>query len=84
MNTPLIEEIDTPLSPLKIFELFKDEPYTFFLDSGMDRYGLGRYSFLGRNPFLVFKSKGEKIEIIRGPEKEILRGNPFLNLALKK
>jgi para-aminobenzoate synthetase component 1 len=44
---PLIEEVSTPLSAPGLFELVKDRPYSFFLDSGMDHQRLGRYSFLG-------------------------------------
>ena len=53
---PLIEEIDHSLSPLDTFELFYNEPFCFFLDSGMDYHKLGRYSFIGSNPFLVIPS----------------------------
>jgi len=74
---PLIEEIDRKYSPLKTFELFKDEPYSFFLDSGMDPYKLGRYSFMGSNPFLVMKSRGNNITLLRGNEQEEVKGNPF-------
>jgi len=57
LRSPLIEEIETTLSSVDIFRIFKDEPYVFFLDSGMDHQKLGRYSFIGFDPFLVFRSK---------------------------
>jgi len=38
---PLIEEIDTRFSPPDAFELFRKEPFSFFLDSGMDPHKLG-------------------------------------------
>ena len=74
---PLIEEIDGKYSPDKTFELFKDRPYSFFLDSGMDPYKLGRYSFMGSDPFLVMKSRGNDITLLRGTEREEIEGNPF-------
>ena len=40
---PLIEEIDIKLSPPDAFEIFRDRPFSFFLDSGMDPHKLGRY-----------------------------------------
>jgi para-aminobenzoate synthetase component 1 len=74
---PLIEEIFTPLTALELFEPIKDRPYSFFLDSGMDPQRLGRYSFLGSEPFLVMSSQGSEINLIRGQEHEVQHGNPF-------
>jgi len=74
---PLVEEISTPLGTLELFEVFRERPFSFFLDSGMDPSRLGRYSFLGSDPFLVLRSRGEEVSIIREGIKEIRRGNPF-------
>jgi para-aminobenzoate synthetase component 1 len=57
VNSILIEEIKTSLSSDEIFRAFRNEPYPFLLDSGMDRQKLGRFSFIGYDPFLVFRSK---------------------------
>ncbi|HEU65447.1 MAG TPA: anthranilate synthase component I family protein, partial [Chloroflexi bacterium] len=78
---PLIEEVFTPLTAPELFELIKDSPYSFFLDSGMDPQRLGRYSFLGSEPFLVMNSRGSEITLVRGQEHtmrpRLYRGNPF-------
>ena len=74
---PLIEEVFTPLTALELFELIKDRPYSFFLDSGMDPQRLGRYSFLGSEPFLVMNNRGSEINLIRGQEHEVQHGTPF-------
>jgi len=74
---PLIEEIFISLTAAELFELIKDRPYSFFLDSGMDTQRLGRYSFLGSEPFLVLKSRGSEITLVRGQESEVRHGNPF-------
>jgi para-aminobenzoate synthetase component 1 len=74
---PLIEEVFTPLTAPELFELIEDRPYSFFLDSGMDPQRLGRYSFLGSEPFLVMNSRGSEINLIRGREHEVQHGNPF-------
>ncbi|RLC64979.1 MAG: aminodeoxychorismate synthase component I [Chloroflexi bacterium] len=74
---PLIEEAYTPLTATELFELIKDNPYSFFLDSGMDFQRLGRYSFLGSEPFQVMSSHGSEITLIRGHEHEVQHGNPF-------
>jgi para-aminobenzoate synthetase component 1 len=74
---PLIEEVSTTLTALELFELIKDNPYSFFLDSGMDPQRLGRYSFLGSEPFLVMSGRGSEITLVRGQEHEVQYGNPF-------
>ena len=74
---PLIEEVSTSLTAIELFELIKDRPYSFFLDSGMDAQRLGRYSFLGSEPFLVMHSRGSEITLIRGQEHKVQHGNPF-------
>lgn len=79
-NRVLIEEIKTQLNSFEIYSLFKNHEYSFFLDSGMDYEKLGKYSFIGFDPFIVFKSKNEDIEIIQNGERESVKGNPFLKL----
>ncbi len=74
---PLIEEISSPLSPPDVFDLFHGELYSCFLDSGMDPERLGRYSFIGRDPFLVMKSRGSEITLIQWGRQKIEQGNPF-------
>jgi len=74
---PLIEEIGTELSSLDAFELLGGKPFSFFLDSGMDVHKLGRYSFIGSDPFLVVSAHGSKVILTRGTEKVGLSGNPF-------
>ncbi len=74
---PLIEEISTSLTAPQAFELFKDRPFSFFLDSGMDPEKLGRYSFMGSDPFLVLRSYGKQISLIYSDRREIIVGNPF-------
>ena len=74
---PLIEEISLTLSPPDIFGLFHHEPHSSFLDSGMDPQRLGRYSFIGIDPFLVMRSRGNAITIMGEDKQKVERGNPF-------
>jgi len=74
---PIIEEVTTSLTAAEAFELLKDRPFSFFLDSGMDPQKLGRYSFIGSDPFLVLKSRGREIALLHGDREEIVIGNPF-------
>jgi para-aminobenzoate synthetase component 1 len=75
---PLVEELKTPLEAPRCFELIKERPHSFFLDSGMDPAKLGRYSFMGADPFLVLKSRGQKIDLSYSDgRQEKVKGNPF-------
>ncbi len=78
---PLIEEIDAKLTPLDAFALLKDEQFCFFLDSGMDPHKLGRYSFVGSDPFMVLSTRDNECTISQGSEKSSFCGNPFDALA---
>ncbi|MFC1955582.1 aminodeoxychorismate synthase component I [Chloroflexota bacterium] len=76
-RVPLIEELHNQLTATQAFETLKDRPFSFFLDSGMDSDKLGRCSFLGSDPFLMMRSRGEEITLIRDGVEEIRHGNPF-------
>jgi len=74
---PLIAEVSTSLTAAEAFELFYQRPFSFFLDSGMDHQRLGRYSFIGSDPFLILKSRGNHIILLSPKESESKRNNPF-------
>lgn len=76
----VLEEVNSSVSLVDYFSSFADEEYSFLLDSGMDPQKLGRFSFAGRRPFLVFKSKGDSIEILHEGEVTHKQGDPFLEL----
>ena len=73
----LIEEIHTPLTAPEVFELFHSQLHSFLLGSGMDPQRLGRYSFIGVDPFLVMRSRGNQVTIIQQDRRENEQGNPF-------
>ncbi|MEW9124263.1 MAG: aminodeoxychorismate synthase component I [Thermotaleaceae bacterium] len=73
----LIKKIDTTLNSFQLYTLFKEYPYSFFLDSGMDYRKLGKYSFIGFNPILTLKSKDDKIEVEKKGCKYIFQGDPL-------
>ena len=76
----LIEKIQLNTFPFFIYERLKDLPYTSFLDSSMEGGEQGRFSFLCIEPFLIFKSKKDKISLNWQDKKETIRGNPFVIL----
>ncbi|MBI4216359.1 MAG: aminodeoxychorismate synthase component I [Chloroflexi bacterium] len=74
---PLIQEFTPPGDALQAFNLLHAEPHSFFLDSGMDPGKLGRFSFMGVEPFLVLHSRGPDITLRRAGKKERRQGHPF-------
>lgn len=77
---PIVREITIPWSAETIFAVFAQEPYSVFLDSAKDAYGMGRYSFIARDPFLQFTSKGLQVRIQAGDGLITAEGNPFAKL----
>lgn len=61
----IIKELDIKLPPIELVEAFKESEYPFFLDSGRNYGGLGRYSFMGAFPFLQASATTEYVEIKR-------------------
>jgi para-aminobenzoate synthetase component 1 len=74
---PLVAEVPNPPAAPQAFEAFKNKLFSFFLDSGMDPQRLGRYSFMGSDPFLTMRSHGREITLIRPEGTEVVSGNPF-------
>lgn len=74
---PLIEEISFYSEGISIFDNFKNDYMPFLLDSRLKHEEIGRYSFLGSNPFLVLKTKGNKIELEKEGKKQNYQGDVF-------
>ncbi|MCD6336276.1 MAG: aminodeoxychorismate synthase component I [Candidatus Latescibacteria bacterium] len=60
---------------------FREKLVPFFLDSGMDPEKLGRYSFMGSDPFLIFRSEGTRIELMHRGLRWRGVGDPFRALS---
>lgn len=63
-------DLDTPVSAFLKIE--KNNDYAFLLESVEGQEKLARFSFLGVSPSLIFKSKGQNIEIVN-PQKKTSR-----------
>ena len=74
---PLLQPLTTRLKPAEVCELLRNDRHPFFLDSGGDCRRLGRYSFLGSDPFLVFRHHRGRNEITGEDGTDVVRGNPF-------
>lgn len=71
---PVFKEISADLdTPVSAFLKIKKSDYAFLLESVEGQEKIARFSFLGSNPSLIFKSKGRNIEIIRPKEKSLKR-----------
>ncbi len=80
MNRVYLEEINTDLDAFEIYKIFYEDRYSIFLDSGMDRERLGKYSFISANPFLEIESKNDQIIIRENGREMLYQGNPFIHL----
>lgn len=56
----LMADLETPVSAFMKIE----EDYSYLLESVEGGERIGRYSFLGNKPSMIFKSKGNQIEIL--------------------
>lgn len=68
------------VDPLSAFESIEQGRYSFLLESVKGSRKIGRYSFLGTDPYLVFKSKGNLIEIEKNGSRSIRFGDPITTL----
>ncbi|HAG51221.1 MAG: anthranilate synthase component I [Deltaproteobacteria bacterium GWC2_42_51] len=70
----IMADMETPVSAFKSID--KEGP-VFLLESVEGGEKWGRYSFLGVEPKLVFRGKGEEIEIIEDKKKKKITGDPI-------
>ncbi|HEX4084903.1 MAG TPA: anthranilate synthase component I [Chthoniobacteraceae bacterium] len=77
--TELVADAETPVSA---FSKIDDGGYSFLLESAEHIDQGGRYSFVGSNPRVVFKSHGRKVTVIdRGEVREFeTAGDPLAEL----
>jgi para-aminobenzoate synthetase component 1 len=80
--TPFLKEYPLDITPGEAFTLFREDPWSFLLESGMNRFQLGRFSFLGGEPFLTFRARGEMIEIREDDQSVTFRADPLEALRL--
>jgi para-aminobenzoate synthetase component 1 len=62
--TPLTVEIDAHAhSPLSVLEAFRPLGHPVLLESCRVNAQTGRYSFVGADPYLIFRSRGETVDL---------------------
>jgi para-aminobenzoate synthetase component I len=55
----ILKSYKLKIDPFQIFEALKNERSCFFLDSSLNSNSLGRYSFLGIDPFYILETKNQ-------------------------
>lgn len=61
---PLAVELDLPgLTPLSAHEALRREGHPVLLESARKNDKIGRYSFVSADPYLIFKSRGDTVEL---------------------
>jgi len=76
----IIKETEFGAPPEELFAGLCDRAGGFLLDSAQAAGGLGAWSFLGFDPFLTFRSKGDAITVVREGGAETFRGDPLAEL----
>ena len=74
---PRIEQLEPHLDPIGLTSGLLDTDYPVLLDSSLVRPGLGQYSYVTADPFLVVRSKGRQVEVIEHSDVTKQEDNPF-------
>ncbi|MGH7422143.1 MAG: aminodeoxychorismate synthase component I [Candidatus Methylomirabilales bacterium] len=75
--TPFLKDYPLDISPGEVFTIFRETPWSFLLESGMNLFQLGRFSFLGTDPFLTFRARGQRIEVREGDHSVTFEADPL-------
>ena len=80
ISKAILADAETPVSAY--LKIRARSPYAFLFESVVGGEKIGRYSFLGVDPFLIFRSRGQRIEIedLKGGANRILEGDPIAAL----
>lgn len=70
----IIADMETPVSA---FRKISDSEYAFLLESVEGGETIGRYSFLGANPQVIFRSKGNEVEILHSNGRRVSFCDPM-------
>ncbi|VAX19970.1 Para-aminobenzoate synthase, aminase component [hydrothermal vent metagenome] len=64
-------------APVSVFSQVKLRDGLIWLDSGMDRAGMGRWSYLMWEPFATIQSAGDGYTLVENGESKPVTGDPF-------
>jgi aminodeoxychorismate synthase component I len=81
----ILESIELPRDFWQYFELFRRRPHAFLLDSALASSRLSRFSFIGADPFLVFRAKRHPTGALDAPATvEVVRSGPKRSTETRK
>ncbi|MCL6448830.1 MAG: aminodeoxychorismate synthase component I [Armatimonadetes bacterium] len=80
LRLPLIKSIPATSDVPALFAGLSSRPYSFLLDSGLIVPELGRYSIMGADPFLLLRSRGERVWLEREGKTTFFAGHPLEKL----
>ena len=69
----VLADLQTPLGAF--LRIAADAPHAFLLESIEGGERLARYSFIGANPWMIVRGRGDQTEIAKGSERELLDQN---------
>lgn len=67
-------DLETPIS---IFKKVAEGDYSYLLESVEGGEQVARYSFIGFDPFLIYKARGEQLEVTAHGQRRQLIGDPL-------
>jgi para-aminobenzoate synthetase component 1 len=76
-DEPLLEQLPWTGDTLSAAASMQGRPYPFFLDSVGGAPRLGRFSFLGCEPYMVLRSRGRTAELIEMGSRRTITGHPL-------
>ncbi len=66
------------LTPVKVYQSIRSvSPYSYLLESVQQNEKLGRFSWIGVDPLMIFKSNGKAISVQVGDAEKQFQGNPL-------
>jgi len=77
---PLVREFPAGSGAASLFGRLRGLPYPFLLESSLLVGGLGRWSIMGADPFVVLRGRGDRVTIEAGGTSDTFYGDPLLEL----
>lgn len=66
------------LTPVKVYQAIRHlSPYSYLLETVQQNEKLGRYSWIGIEPIMIFQSSGENITVTANGSQKQYKGNPL-------
>jgi len=72
--------LDPPCSPVQAFESLRSGDYSILLESAKTHPKIGRYSYVCTDPYIIFRSKGSEVSVIRDGKESVSSRKPLIKL----